>query len=186
MAGPNAEQNPATEELAALMQGYQQGEATPAALLVEQLSPQVFRFFLGLVRDRTQAEDLLQDFWLRVHKARRTYRVGEPVLPWIFAIARRVRIDDYRRRSRIARHELQTDDLPEATVEPASAKAVPDDLHELLRTLPESQRETILMLKVAGMSLEEVARASGTSVGAVKQKAHRAYQALRKLLGGGK
>lgn len=71
-------------------------------------------------------------------------------------------------------------------MEPTSANATPDELRELLRTLPEAQRQTILMLKVAGMSLEEVARASGTSVGAVKQKAHRAYQALRKLLGGEK
>jgi RNA polymerase sigma-70 factor (ECF subfamily) len=53
---------------------------------------------------------------------------------------------------------------------------------ELLAPLPESQREVILMLKVAGMSLEEVARATSSTVGSVKQKAHRAYERLRERL----
>jgi RNA polymerase sigma-70 factor, ECF subfamily len=164
------------------MHGYQQAEAGAAALLVERLSPQVFHYFLGQVRDRSQAEDLLQDFWLRVHKARQTYRSGEPLLPWIFAIARRARIDDYRRRSRVARHEFQSDDLPEASVEKAENNS-PRAIEDMLKTLPATQRETLLLLKVAGLSLEEVARTTGTSVGAVKQKAHRAYEALRKLFG---
>jgi RNA polymerase sigma-70 factor (ECF subfamily) len=164
------------------MHGYQQAEAGAAALLVERLSPQVFHYFLGQVRDRSQAEDLLQDFWLRVHKARQTYRSGEPLLPWIFAIARRARIDDYRRRSRVARHEFQSDDLPEASVEKVENNS-PRAIEDMLKTLPATQRETLLLLKVAGLSLEEVARTTGTSVGAVKQKAHRAYEALRKLFG---
>jgi len=48
--------------------------------------------------------------------------------------------------------------------------------------LPESQREVVAMLKISGMSLEEVARATSSSVGSVKQKAHRAYEKLRELL----
>ncbi len=57
-----------------------------------------------------------------------------------------------------------------------------DDLMTMLGQLPESQREVILMLKVSGMSLEEVARATSSSVGAIKQRAHRAYSKLRELL----
>ncbi len=52
----------------------------------------------------------------------------------------------------------------------------------MLGQIPESQREVILMLKVSGMSLEEVARATSSTVGAIKQKAHRAYAKLRELL----
>ena len=58
------------------------------------------------------------------------------------------------------------------------------DFEALLAPLPASQREVIEMLKVAGMSLEEVARATSSSVGSVKQKAHRAYENLRERLGG--
>ena len=54
---------------------------------------------------------------------------------------------------------------------------------DLLKTLPPAQREVIVLLKVRGFSLEEVARTTGSSVGAVKQKAFRGYQALRKLFG---
>jgi RNA polymerase sigma-70 factor, ECF subfamily len=76
-------------ELESLMQRYQQSDAEAAATLVTLLSPQIYQFYLAHVRDRSLAEDLLQDFWLRIHNARRTYRPGEPVLPWVYAIARR-------------------------------------------------------------------------------------------------
>ena len=52
------------------MANYQQGDANAAGLLVDSLSPQFFRFFLGQVRNRELADDLLQDFWLRIHSAR--------------------------------------------------------------------------------------------------------------------
>jgi RNA polymerase sigma-70 factor (ECF subfamily) len=51
-----------------------------------------------------------------------------------------------------------------------------------LAPLSESQREVLEMLKVAGMSLEEVARATSCSVGSVKQKVHRAYEKLRRTM----
>jgi RNA polymerase sigma-70 factor (ECF subfamily) len=144
----------------------------------------VFQFFLGQVRDRSQAEDLLQDFWLRIHKARNTFRCGEPLLPWLYAIARRVRVDQYRRAKRVSDHEFQSDELPDAAAPRQPDKRVSPTMADLLKTLPATQRETVLLLKVSGLSLEEVARATGTSVGAVKQKAHRAYEKLRKVFGG--
>jgi RNA polymerase sigma-70 factor (ECF subfamily) len=52
----------------------------------------------------------------------------------------------------------------------------------LLETLPDSQREVIVMLKLSDMSLEEVARATSSTVGAIKQKAHRAYARLREII----
>lgn len=169
-------------ELEALMRRYQEADSGAAAMLVSQLSPRIYRFYFAQVRDRPLAEDLLQDFWLRIHAARHTYRMGEPLLPWLYAIARRVRVDQYRRTRRSSQHEIQSDQLPEmATREspPEASRAMED----LLKTLPPAQREVILLLKVSGLSLEEVARTTGMSVGAVKQKAHRAYDKLRKLLG---
>ena len=56
------------------------------------------------------------------------------------------------------------------------------DFDSLIAALPPSQREVVSMLKVSGMSLEEVARATGCSVGSVKLKAHRAYEKLRAIL----
>ena len=170
-------------ELEDLMAEYQRSDIKAAALLVEKLSPQFFRFFLAQVRNGPQAEDLLQDFWLRIHSARHTYRPSAPVLPWMYAIARRVRIDQYRRNRKTASYELQVDTLPDAAA-PEVRESGNLDFRKLLGTLPESQREVVLMLKVSGLSLEEVARATRSSVGSVKQKAHRAYVKLRALLEG--
>ena len=169
--------------MADTMKRYQEGASEAAAELVASLSSQVFAYFASQVRERSRAEDLLQDFWLRVHKARHSYRPGEPVLPWIYAIARRVRIDDYRRKSRIYRHEMQAEPLPEPPPASPAANGSSFSIDELLRDLPPSQRETVLLLKVAGLTLEEAARAMNTSVGAVKQKAHRAFEKLRRNFG---
>jgi RNA polymerase sigma-70 factor (ECF subfamily) len=133
------------------------------------------------VSSREQADDLLQDTWLRIHRVRHTYRPGEPVLPWIYAIARRVRVDGYRRSRRITLHEATMHVLPERPAEGETRSALPA-FETLVASLPDAQREVITMLKVGGLSLEEVARATSSTVGAVKQKAHRAYERLRKLL----
>lgn len=165
------------------MQRYQQADAEAATKLIALVSPPMYQFYLANVRDRSLAEDLLQDFWLRVHNARHTYRRGEPVLPWIYAIARRVRIDQYRRTRGRKNHEIQSERLPDKAADERQIGSLPN-LVDLLKTLPAAQREVILLLKVSGLTLEEVARATGSTVGAVKQKAHRAYEKLRKLFGG--
>jgi len=167
-----------------LMAGYQQGDFAAATALVNRLSPQLHRFFLVQFVSRRHADDLLQETWLRIHEVRHTYRPDQPVLPWLYAIARNIRVDHYRKiqRAEIREQSLgESSDFPQTT---GSASAGTPDLESLLATLPESQREVIAMLKVSGMSLEEVARATSSSVGSVKQKAHRAYERLRELLSG--
>ena len=64
---PSAERS--VGELESLMHAYQQADLAAADTLFNRLTPQVFQFFLGQVRNREQAEDLLQEFWLRIHKA---------------------------------------------------------------------------------------------------------------------
>jgi RNA polymerase sigma-70 factor (ECF subfamily) len=163
------------------MAAYQHGEHDAATALIERLSPQLHRFFMAQRVSRRYADDLLQDTWLRIHEARHTYRPREPVLPWIYAIARHVRVDSYRKVRRIEVREQQVDTLPEAPRLAASPGQAPD-LDALLVGLPDSQREVIVMLKISQMSLEDVARATSSSVGSVKQKAHRAYEKLRRIL----
>ena len=66
--------------------------------------------------------------------------------------------------------------------EQAEARNPGPTFDTLVAALPEAQREVVTMLKVGGLTLEEVARATSSTVGAVKQKAHRAYEGLRKVL----
>ncbi|HVV44901.1 MAG TPA: RNA polymerase sigma factor [Bryobacteraceae bacterium] len=170
-------------ELPGLMIRYQGGEAAAVDELVRRLSPLLLRFFCFSQVPVSEAEDLLQECWLRIHRSRHTYRPSEPVLPWIFAIARHTRLDGHRRRRRRILREVLVADPPERPGAPSGERnGEPEDLARLLQQLPESQREVLVMLKVSGMSLEDVARAMSSTTGAIKQKAHRAYARLRELL----
>lgn len=164
--------------LETLMEAYQGGDASAGDELFTRVSQQLYRFMAVQSGDRRHADDLLQDLWLRVHKARNTYRPGEPVLPWLYAIARFVKVDGYRKRRSERFEETLTPGFEPNAETPRRTPDLPD-IERLLEGLPESQREVVLMLKVSGLSLEEVAKATASSVGSVKQKAHRAYEKLR-------
>lgn len=172
---------PAEEALRGLMARYQEGDPASAEALVQLLSPLLLRFLSGYAHLGMMPEDLLQECWLQIHRARHTFRLNAPVLPWVLAIARHVRRDAYRRCSRARSHETALDLAPESVL----ATAVPAEytgVAHLMNGLPRSQQQVLFMMKVAGMSLEEVAAATSSTVGAVKQKAHRAYASLRHRL----
>jgi len=164
------------------MASYQAGDFAAATMLINRLSPQLHRFFVVQSASRADADDLLQETWLRIHRVRHTYRPGEPVLPWFYAIARHVRVDHYRKTMRVTAREQKLDEVPEIAAPISGESNRGNSLEALLAPLPESQREVIEMLKVASMSLEEVARATSSSVGSVKQKVHRAYKKLRETM----
>ncbi len=168
--------------LEVLMVRYQQGDFAAATAIVEAFSPQLYRFFAAQSHSRADADDLLQETWLRIHKVRHTYRTGEPALPWFYAIARYVRVDHYRKTIRSTAGARQLEERAVASASLAGRPDTANDLEALLAPLSESQREVIEMLKVTGMSLEEVARATSSSVGSVKQKVHRAYKKLRQTM----
>lgn len=170
-------------QLEALMVRYQQADTLATETLLNLLWPMLNRFFLSMPDSRPSAEDLAQETLLRIHRVRHTYRPGEPLLPWVYAIARHVRIDHFRSQRRRATREEALDGK---TLDHKAAPASGDsrDLEKLLAAIPESQREVLTMLKVLGMTVEEVARTTASTTGAVKQKAHRAYEKLRKLLEG--
>jgi RNA polymerase sigma-70 factor, ECF subfamily len=166
------------QELVDLMTRYQAADRAAAEALAARVYPLLHRFY-GSLGEYDRADDLAQECWMRLHRARHSYRPPEPVLPWVFAIARHTRVDVFRRQMRRSGREVA---LPEGVDFAAPAPEAPPTVLPLLDQLPASQKEVLLMLKVTGMSLEEVARATASSVGSVKQKAHRAYETLRKLL----
>jgi RNA polymerase sigma-70 factor (ECF subfamily) len=171
-------------ELRDLMTRYQNADAAALEELVARISAPLLRFFGRLGLGRVDAEDLLQDCWVRIHRSRHTYRSSEPVMPWMYAIARHTRQDAYRKQRRRESHEVLVASIPES-LHRTAPEGVPEEDHfeRLVANLPDSQREVIVMLKVSGLSIEEVARATSSTPGAVKQKAHRAYAALRRAIG---
>jgi RNA polymerase sigma-70 factor, ECF subfamily len=171
------------ENLEMLMVRYQQGDFTAAAVLIDHISPRLHRFFIAQSMSRSDADDLLQETWLQIHKVRHTYRPGEPALPWFYAIARHIRVDHYRKSIRAAARERELEEMSKGAFTVPHDTGTAGELEALLAPLPASQREVIAMLKIEGMSLEEVARATSSSVGSVKQKVHRAYKKLRETVG---
>lgn len=163
------------------MAQYQQGDFVAAAALIHAASPQLYRFFAAHSSSRAHADDLLQETWLRIHSVRHTWRAGAPALPWFYAIARHVRVDHYRRSARTAARERELEEVAPKSAIPTAGAA--DEIEHLLAPLSPPEREVIEMLKITGMSLEEVARATSSTVGAVKQRAHRAYRKLREKMG---
>jgi RNA polymerase sigma-70 factor (ECF subfamily) len=171
----------------AAMTRYAAGDEAAFAVLYDELSPRLYAFLLRHTRDVGRSEDVLQQTFLQIHRARDAFIPGAEVLPWALAIARRLMIDSFRRGPR---EVLQDSDV---RVEPAALDPRADDLvlaqelatrmqRELAR-LPEPQRVAFELVKQDGLSHAEAAKALGTTVNAVKLRAHRAFDALRAVLG---
>jgi RNA polymerase sigma-70 factor (ECF subfamily) len=162
------------------MAAAQRGDAAAYAALLNDVGPVVLSFLRRRVRSHEEAEDLYQDVFFALHRARHTYEPSRPLEPWLFAIARHVVADHLERRHARAAREVLVDDPPQAAVEGDGYAR--RQLEQVLDRMPASQREALELLKVDGLSIERAARRAGTSPGALKVRAHRAYKTLRHLL----
>lgn len=173
--------------LGALMEAYQKGEITAFEELYRSLGPALRRYLVSLTLSTQQAEDLLQETFLQIHRSRHTYVPPRPLQPWIFGIARHVFLMDRRSRTRRLRNEVEPgDELPDLPA-PNRFDAFPhrDQLRRAIATLPPDRREPLLLHHVWGFSFKEVGSILGIREGAAKVRAHRAIAHLRAALGGG-
>jgi RNA polymerase sigma-70 factor, ECF subfamily len=169
------------------MERYAAGDSAAFAQVYDALAPRLFGYLLRQTRDRARAEDLLQQTMLHIHRARDRFIVGAEVRPWAFAIARRLLVDDVRRGRRVV---LSDDGGPDlgisehpAADEVAQAGELALRIQAILNGLPTSQRAAFELIKQEGLTVAEAAQILGTTVAAVKLRAHRAYEALRTALG---
>ncbi len=192
--------DPEAARAAEIMERYCRGEAAAFQRLYALLAPRLLAYLQGLLRDKAAAEDTLQLTFLKVHEARATYvRDANPV-PWMYTIAHRTALDELRKRKRNRVRLTQEGTLPAepaadltgVSAEVAANEAArPDPAASAgalaaLAELPENQRLALLLTKVHGRSTAEAAMIAGTTPGAIKQRAHRAYVTLRGLLKPGK
>ena len=177
-----------------LMQRYCDGDANAFRELYALVAPRLLGYLVKMTRSRAVADDLLQQTFLKVHRARASYVRGADPVPWLYAIAHRTFLDEARRAKRAA---VPTDDVPEVaaglTGESADRRDEPRADPELARAaldalaeLPAQQREAVVLTKLDGKTVAEAAQIAGTTVGAMKVRAHRGYEALRALLGAAK
>ncbi len=171
----------------ALMQAYVEGDAEAFERLFASLAPSLRAFFGRSVRDATLAEDLVQTTLLKLHGARRSWRRGERLRPWVFGIAGHVRADWLRTQGRVQTDALDEEELPAPPSYPDPMAALgqrerTERVHAALDSLPESQRIVVHLHRFEGLGFAEIGRVLGISEGAAKLRAFRAYEELRKRL----
>jgi RNA polymerase sigma-70 factor, ECF subfamily len=172
----------------AAMERYARGDDAAFGMLYDSLAPRLHQYLMRQTRDSSRADDLLQQTLLHMHRARGRFAPGAEVLPWAFAIARRLLIDSIRR----GKYEVLSSGDDKGN-EPAGGSRAADDLLDSKRLaqaverelakMPEPHRVAFELIKKEGLSVKEAAAVLGTTATAVKLRAHRAYVALRAALG---
>ena len=160
------------------------GEEQALNELVDRWQQPLVNFFYRSLRDVEQAEDLTQVVFIRLYRAAPRYRPQAKFTTYLFHIARRLLINEYRRRQR----------KPLEAVDPTELSAVDDDttarnvreieeaFERALLDLPENHRTAILLLKQQELSYQEIAATMGASESAVKTWIFRARKALKLAL----
>src|SRR5262245_7716344 len=101
-----------------LMKLYAHGSQGAFEELFRRYEGRAFRFFLRRVHCEARARDLYQELFLRLHRFRHTYDASRPFEPWFFYIARRVLVDEWRRRFREAHVDLEAGQLASGAPDP--------------------------------------------------------------------
>jgi RNA polymerase sigma-70 factor (ECF subfamily) len=176
-----------------LMARYCDGDASAFRELYALVSPRLYGYLMKMARSKALADDLVQQTFMKVHRARAAYIRGADPVPWIYSIAHRTFLDEARKTKRAVVRVGDDDTLPEISADLDGQTAGSKDEQadpELVKTaldalaaLPEQQRQAVVLTKLEGKSVAEAAEIAGTTVGAMKVRAHRGYEVLRGLLG---
>jgi RNA polymerase sigma-70 factor (ECF subfamily) len=170
------------------MERYANGDEAAFSEVYTVVGPKVRAFLRRRLRDDEVASDLGQQTFLQMHRARANFTPGARVLPWALSIAARLLIDHLRLGKRRMHDRLDAVEDGEFGAHRddglVEARDLAGRLQRELNRLPESQRTAFELMRFDGMSHADAARALGTTVPAVKLRAHRAYLSLRAAVDG--
>jgi RNA polymerase sigma-70 factor (ECF subfamily) len=159
------------------------GDRQAFAQLVDVMYPRSLRFALHMVGNREDAEEAVQDAFIRVYHNLGRFRDDARFEPWLFRIlANRCRsLMEKRRRHSVL---IQYGELPERY---AAAAEAPDrdwseEIYKVLATLPTEQREAFLLRHVEDMAYEDIAAVTGVGLSALRMRVKRACDVLRARL----
>lgn len=166
-----------------LMTAYVAGDQSAFDELFRRLAPVLLRVMRHQLGRPEDAHDLVQQTFLHLHRARRDFREGKLLRPWLFTSALNLKREYFRRWKR--RPEAPLEAAPESWDRPRGQERseVQQTLGWALQFISKEQREVIRLHWLFGQSFPEIAADLGTSVSAVKVRAHRGYIALRQSLG---
>ena len=166
------------------MAEYQAGSAEAFDRLHDALAPGLKAYLTALARDSARADDLLQETFLQVHRSRAVHTPGEPVRPWVFAIARRVFLMHLRSATRRERREQRASiaNGEAAAAMEAGRLDARQQVESALRQVPEGGRRAFLLHHLLGFSFREVGARLGITSSAAKIRSSRAASLMRALL----
>ncbi len=175
-----------------LMLAFREGDDAAFDALFERWASKLLRFLERMVRDRAVAEELVQETFLRVHRARARYVADAKFSTWLYTIASNVARNELRRPFRRAPHDSTDAEREGAPLELAAEESPVDEIvnarregaevEAALQQLPERQRAALWLAAVEGLPYAEVARALETTESSVKALVHRARVALAEQL----
>ncbi len=179
-----------------LMERYRDGDAGAFDVLYHRHKGGLFRYLLRLCKQQNVAEELFQDVWSNIIRSRERYQPSAKFTTFLYQIAHNRLIDHVRRRPELTlslNADEAEDDPPEELV-PAAPESQPEivverkrlaeNLVELIGALPALQREAFLLREEAGLSLEEIAQATGVTPETAKSRLRYAVAKLRDGLRG--
>jgi RNA polymerase sigma-70 factor (ECF subfamily) len=177
-----------------LMLHYRDGDAGAFDVLYARHKGGVYRYLVRQCRNAAVAEELFQDVWMNLIRARAGYTVRARFTTYLYRLAHNRLIDHYRRNGHASVISLEQED-GEAVVDPPDEREPPQDealdakrqaerLLDLIGKLPEPQREAFLLQQEGGMSVEEIAQATGVSRETAKSRLRYAMAKLRKGMQG--
>ena len=161
-----------------LMRAVGQGDEHALASLVERYAARIHAFLTRVTGDRDDADDLLQDTWMRVARGARGFDTARLVRPWLYGIAANLARDLHRRRA-VRLRAVQQGNVGSGEAAPAFRPVDRLDLRERLARLPERLREVLVMRYFDGLDEAEMAEALGIPRGTVKSRLHGAIRELR-------
>jgi RNA polymerase sigma factor (sigma-70 family) len=174
-----------------LMLDYAGGDAAAFDGLYGRHKGALFRFVLRSVKSRGEAEELFQEIWMRVIEARARYRPEAKFATWLYTIAHNRLVDHWRLKG-LTLVSLDDEDTgaPEPVAPPsaepqrtAEARQALDRLAVAIAALPAAQREVFLLHTEGGLTVPEIAAATGSGQEAAKSRLRYATNKLREAIG---
>lgn len=157
------------------------GDVQALAELYQQTRDAVYGFALSILKDRHDAEDVLQETYVRIHLCAASYRPGTKPMSWIFTIAKNLSLMKLRERSKIGElTDSQWEQLPQDAPEITSEDRL--ILQAALYQLSGQERQIVMLHALSGLKHREIGQLLELPLATVLSKYHRAIKKLKKLL----
>jgi RNA polymerase sigma-70 factor, ECF subfamily len=169
-------------ELARLMQAAIRGDEQAYADFLRRTAALIRGFCRNrIVQGGIDPEDIVQETLLAIHTKRHTWRQNDPIMPWVYAIARFKLTDAFRRRGR--RIEIEISEIEHTVAAPETELALGHEIGRALSTLSAGQNAVVCAISVEGKTIGETAKQLGMTESAVRVALHRGLAALDRRFG---